>query len=186
MSFRKSLEMQWEPEWRWDEIVGPVPKIVFTFTFITQLEIFKMTDLLLLTFIVGPYILMFIIMFIIHVLTGKPRHDFDEVTFDDKHIPYEELAFREEVNSMTLEEIDDLFSYEDVHSMVDDDFGQDHKKAEYKISYELFEDTIPFWIIILLAENKIMKFIIKTEEDWNNAMDYLEWLFTHRPIQCRL
>lgn len=102
-----------------------------------------MTDLLMFAFITGPYILMFFILFCVHVVT-TPCQDIDEEIFDDKHIPYEELAFREEVNSMSLEEIDDLFSYEDVHSMVDDDFGQDHKKAESKISYELFEDTIPF------------------------------------------
>lgn len=70
-------------------------------------------------------------------------------------IPYEELQFREEINSLSLEEIDELFTYqddvwsaiedEDAHSMIDDDYGIEFKADDsVSINYEMFEDTIPF------------------------------------------
>ncbi|HBT3565118.1 TPA: hypothetical protein MBH56_005493 [Klebsiella pneumoniae] len=40
---------------------------------------------------------------------------------NDSMIPYEELEFREEINSMSLEEIDELFTYQDdIWSEVED------------------------------------------------------------------
>lgn len=69
---------------------------------------------------------------------------------DNSFIPYEELQFREEINSMSLEEIDEYFSldnigYEDAHSMIDDDYMQDHKEPPaYDYYGNAFKDSIPF------------------------------------------
>lgn len=119
-----------------------------------------MSDSIVLTLIAGPYILMFIAMFIVNLLSQEKRiditaNDFDPVTFSDSHIPYEELQLREEINSLSLEEIDELFSSqddvwsaiedEDAHSMIDADYGIEYKADDsVSINYEMFEDTIPF------------------------------------------
>lgn len=74
----------------------------------------------------------------------------NQINLDDSMIPYEELQFREEINSMSLEEIDEYFSYDDIdasdiHSMIDEDYMIEYKADDsVSINYEMFEDTIPF------------------------------------------